>query len=69
MRRPWKILFAAALVLSLFADLRLVGDHTWGFFALFGVVGCIVIILISKWLGSLWLQRDEAYYERGETDE
>ena len=48
------------------------GEMAWlklpGFFALLGLVGCIGLILISKLLGHLWLQRPEDYYEREERD-
>jgi len=29
---------------------------------LYGFVGCVVIVLVSKWLGHAWLQRPETYY-------
>ena len=31
---------------------------------LFGVIGCALIVILSKWLGHRFLQRDESYYER-----
>lgn len=41
--------------------------HWWnsipGFYALFGFVGCVAIIVISKWIGKILLQRKEGYYE------
>ncbi len=33
------------------------------FDALFGFAGCIAIIFFAKWLGHLWLIRDEHYYD------
>jgi hypothetical protein len=33
------------------------------FYAVFGFVGCIVLILTAKALGKLFIQRDENYYE------
>lgn len=49
------------------------GDFAWskilGFFALFGLIGCVAIILISKWLGHYWLQRKEDYYDRNNGNE
>jgi len=33
------------------------------FDAVFGFIGCIVIILGSKALGHAWLQKDEDYYD------
>ncbi len=37
-----------------------------GFFAVFGFIGCLVLILGAKILGSRWLQRHDRYYEGGE---
>jgi hypothetical protein len=41
--------------------------HPWwasvpAFFAVFGFVGCVVIILVAKGLGKFMLQRKEDYY-------
>ncbi len=42
-------------------------EHWWnaipGFYALFGFIGCVAIIVLSKWIGKLLLQRREEYYE------
>jgi hypothetical protein len=41
--------------------------HAWdripAFYALYGFVGCILIIVISKGLGKAWLQKREDYYD------
>ena len=43
------------------------GDHWWhhlpGFDLLYGLAGCVAIVLVSKALGSAWLERDARYYE------
>jgi hypothetical protein len=31
--------------------------------AVFGFVGCVLIITFANWLGHRWLMRDEAYYD------
>lgn len=71
MPRSWKIAFTAALLLSLGAEFALPMEHHgveyWWmsvpvFFAAFGLAGCLLIILVSKWLGGIWLQRTEDYY-------
>jgi hypothetical protein len=36
---------------------------TPGVWAVFGVVGCLAIVLASKWLGRVWLQRPDAERE------
>ena len=32
-----------------------------GFYPLYGFVGCVLLVIIAKWL-RLWLMRDEDYY-------
>ena len=39
-----------------------------GYWAAFGLVWCVVLVLVSKWLGRLWLQRREDYYPAEEDD-
>jgi hypothetical protein len=34
----------------------------WG--SLYGLVSCVLIIVVSKFLGKLWLMRREDYYDR-----
>ncbi|KJS85499.1 MAG: hypothetical protein JM58_08670 [Peptococcaceae bacterium BICA1-8] len=50
------------------------GHYFWqtfkGFDVIYGFVGCAAIIVISKKLGKLFIQRDEKYYGGGvDTDE
>jgi hypothetical protein len=33
-----------------------------GYAALLGLVGCAGIIIVSKWLGTVWLQKPEDHY-------
>ena len=70
------VIVLIAVILSVLIDLPLhggYGDFAWsdilGFFALFGLIGCVAIVLISKWLGHHWLQRKEDYYDRNDGDE
>lgn len=69
------IILAGTLILSVVADFVLLGgeghgkfwwSHLYGFFAVFGFVICLAIVLISKMLGGYWLQRREDYYDRDE---
>lgn len=49
-----------ALAVSAAADVARGADVDFpGYYAAFGFVGCVVIILASKWLGKHWLQRPE----------
>lgn len=34
------------------------------FSAIYGFIGCVLIIVVSKALGHYWLQKEENYYER-----
>ncbi len=68
MNKP-AIFSACALVLSILLEIvfRLgYGSFWWskvpGFYAMFGFICCIALILGSKWLGKLWLQKKEHYY-------
>ncbi len=62
-----------ALVLLIVIDsIPLIVDkehaHTWlekvpGFWSIFGFVGCVGIIVISKWFGHLGIMTREDYYD------
>ena len=43
-------------------EIHFFGDRIPGFWSLFGFVACILIILISKWIGRLGIMQDENYY-------
>ena len=45
-------------------DIHFFGDKIPGFWSLFGLVSCVLIIVVSKWLGQYWLVRDEDYYDK-----
>jgi len=73
-----RILIAIVTVLVLFilVDLlwRDVSNHyRWSdipaFYALFGVIGCIAIVLVSRLLARHCLERDAGYYDRNSDDE
>lgn len=38
-------------------------SHIPGFFSLFGFLGCVLLIVVVKWLGRHWLERKEDYYD------
>ena len=73
MKRQW--LIAAGVFLGITIGLELLDlfvlhsghPHSWWhrtplFDFLFGVLGCALIVVVSKWLGHTWLQRPETYY-------
>lgn len=44
------------------------GAHTWverlpGFWSLFGLVGCALLIILSKWYGHWGIMKREEYYD------
>jgi hypothetical protein len=41
-------------------------DGIPGFSAVYGFVSCVLIIVVSKFLGHSWLSRPENYYDRAE---
>ena len=43
-------------------EIHFIGDKIPGFWSLFGFIACILIILISKWIGHLGIMQDENYY-------
>ncbi len=68
-----------SIIIALVVDFGLVGgmhriEMVWfsdlpGYWAIFGLVWCIVIIVASKWLGHKILQRPEDYYQEENSDE
>jgi len=36
-------------------------EHLWGFYPMFGFIGCIALVIVAKWLRTL-LMRPEDYY-------
>ena len=56
------LITAGALVLSLVVDLVVGYSPYPGYGASLGLGGCIGIIVISKWIGTTFLDRPEDYY-------
>jgi hypothetical protein len=38
-------------------------ENLWGFYPLYGFVGCVVLVLIAKWMRT-FLMREDNYYQR-----
>lgn len=38
-------------------------EHVFGFWSAFGFVGCVAIIIISKWFGHAGIMTREDYYD------
>ncbi len=76
MKLLWALLFAGGLSLLIGLDFYMPAGHgvfPWsnipGFFIVFSLISCLIIILASKWLGHHWLQKKEDYYERNDGDD
>jgi Kef-type K+ transport system membrane component KefB len=70
MVRTLKIIFFIGIGLSILIGLFVPNEHAhfwWeripAFDAIFGFLGCIIIVVGSKALGHYWLQRNEDYYD------
>ena len=68
-RKAVKKIAYIALILIIVTDffiprheIHFIGDQIPGFWSLFGFIACILIILISKWIGHLGIMQDENYY-------
>ncbi|MGO8927813.1 MAG: hypothetical protein ACLQU3_13105 [Limisphaerales bacterium] len=66
-----KLVCIAVLVLLAAMDILFVGngeahtaaEHIPAFWSIFGFVGCVLIIVLSKWYGHLGIMTREDYYE------
>lgn len=43
-------------------------ENMWGFYPAYGFVGCVVLVVIAKWM-RLFIMRDEDYYDKDEQRE
>ena len=66
-----KILFFVFLALFVALDFyaerhhsHFFGDSIIGFWALFGVFGCLGMIVFCKGLSHVWLMKEEDYYDK-----
>jgi hypothetical protein len=71
-RLPLLFIFGGLLVAAV-ADAWFLGtgqhgeswwSHLYGFFSVFGFVGCLAIIVFAKVVLGPWLQRKENYYQQ-----
>lgn len=40
-------------------------ENVWAFYPIYGFIGCVVLVIIAKWM-RLFLMRDEDYYDKVE---
>lgn len=63
--KTWHWIALAVLTLiSLILEMVVLNHRVPGFYILLGFLGCVVMIYVSKWIGYLFLFRDENYYDR-----
>lgn len=41
-------------------------EKLWGFYPIYGFVGCVLLVLLSRWMRT-FLMRPEDYYDKKET--
>lgn len=59
-----KLIFAVVVISCIVVDFLVpVHHHIPGFFALFGFISCVAIVVIAKLIGRYWLQRKGNYYD------
>ena len=67
MNRNLWIALGIIIGLSFVAGIAVEHHHWWeripGFFILFGFVGSIALILVSRYLGKLFIHKSEDYYD------
>jgi hypothetical protein len=70
MKRPWLIVAGGVVALTVIMEIvyRQHGHAVFWWQSLpvfdlvYGLAGCVGLVLVAKWLGHAWLQRDENYY-------
>jgi len=45
-------------------EIHFLGDKIFGFWSAFGFIACVLIIVVSKWIGHHGLMKDEDYYDK-----
>lgn len=43
-------------------------ENLWGFYPVYGFVGCVVLVVIAKWMRT-FLMRGEDYYDKADIDD
>lgn len=65
-KRAFFIVLILAVVFDFFIERHealFIGDRIYGFWSVFGLAGCLMMIFLCKWLSRVWLKKDENYYD------
>ena len=75
-KKRLKLLCIIVLGMIALADIAVPSHHVYfwwdripGFNAIFGLIACIVIILVSKFIGHRGIMQREDFYKEGDPDE
>ncbi len=41
-------------------------EELWGFYPLYGFVGCVILVFVAKWM-RIFIMKDEDYYDKIES--
>jgi len=69
MVRRFFYIFIAAMIIWTIVGVDMHHAHTWmeahipGFWSLFGLVSCVVLIYFSRWFGKGGIKTEEDYYD------
>lgn len=65
LKRIVYVAIGVLVVLDIFIEKHeyFVWDKIPGFNAVFGLISCVLIVVVSKFLGKVWLQKKEDYYD------
>ena len=67
LKRIFFIFLALFVVFDFYAvrhEPHFFGDTIIGFWSLFGVLGCLGMIVICKGIAHVWLEKEEDYYDK-----
>ncbi len=67
LKRLFFVFLALTVVFDFYAarhEPHFFGDSIIGFWSLFGVLGCLGMIVICKGLSHVWLEKEEDYYDK-----
>jgi len=67
LKRIFFVFLALTVVFDLYAERHephFFGDSIIGFWSLFGILGCLGMIILCKGLSHVWLMKKEDYYDK-----